>query len=314
MNTQSTAVETDKPFPQQARTPMFSLIPQNLDQAMALAKLIAESDLAPKDYKSKPGNVLIAVQMGQEVGLSPMSAIQNIAVINGKPGLYGDAGKALLLSHGLIIEEDDVEVIRKTGMGRCRITRPGHPPCERTFSREAAKVAGLLGKSGPWTSYPERQMAWRAFWFAARDIASDLLRGLAGAEEIRDITERDITPMTRPSLPETPAYSAEQFAKNLPAWEKLITSGKKTAEQIIATVSSKAVLSDEQRAKINAIKKPESAAPAVTFEALEKRLREATDPDMLAADADLIRHVEDEAQQKELTDIYETRRSELGAE
>lgn len=52
-----------------------------------------------------------------------------------------------------------------------------------------------------------------------------------------------------------PPYSDEQFSKNLPAWKKLIESGKKTAEDIIKTVSSKAVLSDEQKRKINAIGK-----------------------------------------------------------
>src|SRR4030067_949010 len=77
---------------------VFSLVPQNLREAMELSKLIADSDLAPKDYRGKPGNVLIAVQMGQEVGLSPMTAIQSIAVINGKPSLYGDVGKAILLN------------------------------------------------------------------------------------------------------------------------------------------------------------------------------------------------------------------------
>lgn len=230
--------------------PSFSLVPQSLTEAMELAKLIADSDLAPKDYRGKPGNVLIAVQMGQEVGLSPMSAIQSIAVINGKPGLYGDVGKALLLQAGLIIEEDDAQIVKKTGMGRCRITRPGHPPCERTFSIENAKTAGLWAKSGPWTQYPERQMAWRAFWFAARDIASDLLKGLSGAEEAIDIPPRDITPMNAPIEHGPQPYPDEGFQKNLPTWRKLIEAGTKTAEQIIATVSSKGTLSDAQKAAI----------------------------------------------------------------
>ncbi len=238
----------------------FSLVPQNLTQAMELAKLIADSELAPKDYRGKPGNVLIAVQMGQEVGLSPMSAIQSIAVINGKPSLYGDVGKALLLAAGLVIEEDDVETIRKTGQGRCKITRKGHPPCERTFSIASAKTAGLWGKQGPWTTYPERQMAWRAFWFAARDIAADLLKGLNGAEEIRDIEPKDITPMAQPVITGPSPYSDEQFTKNMPAWGKLIRAGTKTAAQIIATVSSKAILSDEQKATINALEVVEDVA------------------------------------------------------
>ena len=246
------------------RPAMFSLVPQTLRDAMELSKLIADSDLAPKDYRGKPGNVLIAVQMGQEVGLSPMAAIQSIAVINGKPGLYGDVGKAILLSKGFIIEEDDISVVKKSGVGRCKITRPGHPPCERTFSIENAKTAGLYGKAGPWTQYPERQMAWRAFWFAARDIASDVLKGLHGAEEVVDIEPRDVTPATTgaPALPAAnPAYPTEQFDANLPAWRKLIEGGKKTADDIIGMVQTKYTLSDQQLSTIRG-KQEESNAPA----------------------------------------------------
>lgn len=56
-------------------------------------------------------------------------------------------------------------------------------------------------------------------------------------------------------------YPAEQFTKNFPAWEGLIKSGKKTADEIINTVSSKAVLSDGQKASIKAVKKEASVAP-----------------------------------------------------
>lgn len=301
-----------------AETPMFSLVPQNLDQAMELAKMISDSELAPKDYRGKPGNVLIAVQMGQEVGLSPMAAIQNIAVINGKPGIYGDAGKALLLARGFIIEEDDVEVIKKTGMGRCRITRPGHPPVERTFSMESAKKAGLAGKQGPWSQYPERQMAWRAFWFAARDAAADVLKGLGGAEEVRDI-EIDVTPM-KPGAPALPAYEQAQFDKNLPAWKKVIVAGTKSPDDIIATVSSKYTLSDEQKKTITALKpgpatieNGDPGTPAVTFAVVEEKLRKAKDVDVLDADADLIGEVADPQQRTELSELYQSRRAELTA-
>lgn len=292
----------------------FSLVPQSLSEAMELAKLIADSDLAPKDYRGKPGNVLIAVQLGREVGLGPMTAIQNIAVINGKPSIYGDAGKAILLRYGLVIEEDDVEVIKKTGTARCRITRHGFPPCERTFSKDAAKTAGLLGKQGPWTNYPERQMAWRAFWFAARDIASDLLKGLGGAEEIRDISERDITPMSSRVPAELPEYSAEQFEKNLPTWTNLIKTGKKSAEQIVATVSSKHVLSDEQKKKITDVKPDSGGAPVVTFAQVEEKLRqagEAKDADLLDAACDLIGEVADPQQRTDLSAIYEEYKNAL---
>lgn len=296
--------------------PTFSLVPQDLGQAMKLSELIANSDLAPKDYRGKPGNVLIAVQMGMEVGLSPMAAIQNIAVINGKPGLYGDAGKALLLARGFVIEEDDVEVIRKSGTARCKITRPGHPPCERTFSLEAAKTAGLLGKAGPWTNYKERQMAWRAFWFAARDIASDVLKGLNGAEEVADITERDVTPSRAALTTATgkkestlPDYTAEQFEKNFPAWKGLIEAGKKTAEQIISNVSKKAVLSDDQKKQIEAVNKLD--ADEVTFKQVSDKLEGAQEIDTLDVAADFIKEVQDPAQRDQLGTLYQELRKKF---
>lgn len=234
----------------------FSLVPQTLTEAMELAKLIADSDLAPKDYRSKPGNVMIAVQMGQEVGLSPMTAIQSIAVINGKPGLYGDVGKAILLSRGFIIEEDDVEIVKKNGKGRCKITRPGHPPCERTFSIENAKTANLWGKAGPWTQYPERQLAWRAFWFAARDIASDVLKGLQGREELVDIPERDVTAQASHTIIKTVAqpWSAEEFEVNFPKWAAVIERGRKTVDDVIATATTKHAFTEEQEARLRAVK------------------------------------------------------------
>ena len=34
---------------------------------------------------------MLAVQLGSEVGLRPMQALQNIAVINGRPAVWGDA-------------------------------------------------------------------------------------------------------------------------------------------------------------------------------------------------------------------------------
>ena len=248
-----------------AKGASFSLVPRNLTEAMDLAKLIADSELAPKDYRGKPGNVLIAVQMGQEVGLSPMAAIQSIAVINGKPSLYGDVGKAILLSNGFIIEEDDIVAIKKNEFARCKITRPGHPPCERTFSIENAKAAGLWGKAGPWSTYAERQMAWRAFWFSARDIASDVLKGLQGAEEVVDYI--DITPKSEQSKvaeekPALPAMTDEDLTLvcadkinddgviTKMGFKSKVQSGEKTAQELINFLSAKCILTEKQKENI----------------------------------------------------------------
>lgn len=244
----------------QSQRPAFDLSPQTFEQALTFANYMAESEMVPKGFRGKPGDCLIAMQWGYDVGLKPLQALQNIAVINGKPGLYGDAGKAVLLANGCIIEEDDISIVEKNTRARCKITRPGRPPVERTYSLENAKTAGLWGKEGPWRTSPWRQMAWRAFWFAARDAAADLLKGLPGAEEVQDIpangsAPKSIDPDTGEIAEKTaalPVYSDVDFEKNLPAWRKLIESGRKTAGEVIFTVSSKATLTEDQIAMINA--------------------------------------------------------------
>lgn len=71
---------------------------RNIDELFRFAQAVAGSALAPKDFVGKPESVVVAIQMGFEVGLPPMSALQNIAVINGRPSIWGDAQLAIVRS------------------------------------------------------------------------------------------------------------------------------------------------------------------------------------------------------------------------
>ena len=79
----------------------FDLSPQTFEQAMKFSQMLAESDLVPKDFRGKPGNCLIAMQWGSELGLKPLQALSNIAVVNGRAALWGDAVIALVRSSPL---------------------------------------------------------------------------------------------------------------------------------------------------------------------------------------------------------------------
>lgn len=68
-------------------------------------------------------------------------------------------------------------------------------------------------------------------------------------------------PSKKDAVPERQPYSSEQFNANLPKYRELIESGARTAEQIIAMLDSRAILSSEQRATLNAIT-PKSEQPA----------------------------------------------------
>lgn len=227
----------------------FSLTPQSLDEAMKYADIIAKSEIVPPDYRGKPGNVLVAIQMGQELGLPPMQALQNIAVVNGRPAVWGDSLMAIARAHPAceyITETFDDQTMTAT----CRAKRKRGPEEVRTFSKSDAEQAGLWGRN-TWKQYPKRMLQMRARGFAIRDVFPDALRGIALAEEVQDIpAERDVSP-TPQAAPEPPAhYSAELFEENFPKWRQLIESGKKTPDQIIAMVESKAPLTDEQKQKV----------------------------------------------------------------
>lgn len=172
--------------------------PKNLHEAMELAKIMADSDLVPKDFQKKPGNVLVAIQMGAEIGLKPMQAIQNIAVINGRPTVWGDAALGVVQSSDKLEsfnELDETEAL-KQGFGRTELKRKGNKePIVSTFSIEDAKKANLWGKTDPWTQYPGRMLKLRARAFALRNGFADVLKGLAIREEVEDYSEpRDVTP------------------------------------------------------------------------------------------------------------------------
>ncbi|RZG63629.1 transcriptional regulator [Acinetobacter bouvetii] len=168
------------------------LTPTSLQEAMQIADLLAGSDIVPKDYQRKPGNILVAMQWGAEIGLQPLQAMQNIAVINGRPSIWGDAMLALVRSSGLLdfIREE----LSEDGMkATCTVKRKNEEPAVSVFTMEDAKKAGLSGKAGPWTQYPKRMLKLRARSYALRDVFPDVLKGMAIAEEEKD-KEIDITP------------------------------------------------------------------------------------------------------------------------
>jgi hypothetical protein len=163
---------------------LAAFTPVNLTEAIALSKLIANSELAPKDFKGKPANVLIAMQMGAEVGLAPMAALQNIAVINGRPSIWGDAAL------GIVVVHPEYEWHKEGLEGETAwftIKRKGQEAYTTKFSKADAVKAQLWNKAGPWQTYPSRMLQMRARGFGIRDKFPDALRGLGIAEEVMDI-------------------------------------------------------------------------------------------------------------------------------
>lgn len=173
-------------------TTRVSLAPTTISEALEFSAMLAKSTMVPKDYLQKPENVFVCIQMGMELGVAPMQALQNIAVINGRPSVWGDLALAICKTHpqwgGIEEKSDDKGAI-------CVVARVGEPNVTQAFSQADAARAGLWGKQGPWSQYPRRMMQMRARAFALRDQFPDALKGIAIREEVEDTpAERDITP------------------------------------------------------------------------------------------------------------------------
>jgi hypothetical protein len=182
---------------------------QSFDDAFRFAKMVSQSDFAPKDFKGKAESCLLAIQHGSEVGLSPMQSLQSIAVINGRPTIWGDAALALVQSSSQCLYVREYTEGDGDGLTAvCEVQRRGYPqPTVAKFSVADAKKAGLWGKSGPWSQYPSRMLGLRARGFALRNAFADALRGLVTAEEAQDYQTPAVSEPT-PSVVKVTAAAA----------------------------------------------------------------------------------------------------------
>jgi hypothetical protein len=199
----------------------------SFDDAFRFSKMVAASEFAPKDFKGKPESCMLAIQHGSEVGLSPMQSLQSIAVINGRPTIWGDAALALVQSSPVC------EYVKEYTEGQgesltavCEAKRRGYPaPTVSRFSMADAKRAGLAGKAGPWSQYPERMLALRARGFALRNAFADALRGLITAEEAQDYPQPIVAETAR-----QPVEMRPKFDNDEPRPAKVVLSPKVKTE------------------------------------------------------------------------------------
>lgn len=185
--------------------------PANASELWQVSQRISASGLAPKGME-RTETIFVALEMGLELGMPMMMALRSIAVINGKPAIYGDAALALVRSTGLLesfsewFEIDGRRLTTRIGdreiprspnakelendalTAYCMVERFNDTdPLVYGFSVGDAKKAALWGKAGPWQQYPARMMKFRARGFCLRDKFTDVLQGMYTSEEADDM-------------------------------------------------------------------------------------------------------------------------------
>ena len=297
----------------------FDLSPQTFEQALTFSNYLADSDMVPKDFKGKPGNCLVAIQWGMEIGLKPLQAMQNIAIINGRPSLWGDAVIALARNSPVceyIVETDDGKT------ATCKVKRRGETEQIRTFSMEDAKIAGLLGKAGPWTQYPKRMRQMRARAFAIRDVFPDVLKGLPIAEEVMDMPQStpintktgDVIPVASMALIDAAHAAADGGRDSFAAWWKATKpEDRKSLADHVNDLKARTEAADKART----VETPPQATNAatgeivITAEEVMAKINAAKNEDALNIAADWMNALHEDAPRTALEARYEERLNEM---
>lgn len=298
----------------QSKPAAFDLSQQTFEQALTFSQYLADSDMVPKDFKGKPGNCLVAIQWGMEIGLKPLQAMQNIAVINGRPSLWGDAVIALARNSPMC--EYIVETCTDT-LATCKVKRRGEPEQIRTFGMEDASKAGLKGKQGPWAQYPKRMMQMRARAFAIRDVFPDVLKGLPVAEEVMDMPRNmgqavEVQPPSAAAGVLEAAQSAadEGVATYAAFWKSASPETRKAiGKDEHNRLKDVATAADASRTVDNSEKRQSK-----TFEQIMEAMHAATNIDALYVAAEFILDVTDPDESQMLNDKFEELKAPLQVE
>jgi len=184
---------------------LTQLGPQSFTEVMQLAEIASKSGLVPSAYRGKVQDIIIAMEKGAEVGLSPLQSLDSISVINGKAAMWGDALLAVCMAHATFIDIQEGWDNKDTeqAVAHCKVRRLNRlgevSVYEYQFSVDMAKTARLWNNKSkiPWIQYPMRMLQMRARTFCLRTAFADALKGFGSVEEIRDY-HKQIKPNPEP--------------------------------------------------------------------------------------------------------------------
>jgi len=166
--------------------------PQDFEQLMRYADYIHKASLCPRHVKSA-ADVMLIVQQGTELGLSPMMALQNLYSIDGKVTLPAKIKIAIIKSSPACkyfrrIHADGESATYDTW-------RVGQPePVSLTYTIDQAKSAGLTRKDN-WKNYPAAMLRARVKSQLADDVYEDILAGIYTPDEVGAVTDGEGIPL-----------------------------------------------------------------------------------------------------------------------
>jgi hypothetical protein len=246
---------------------------QSFELIQRVAKAFSSTDLVPKQYQGKVADCMIAIDMAQRIGASPLMVMQNLYIVHGNPGWSSKFLIATVNSCGRYssLRYEWAKCDKVSGEYGCRAWAIERDTGERLdgvwVTWDMVRAEGWHNKNGSkWKTMPDIMFTYRAAAFWQRAYAPELGMGLSTAEEMHDVYDvdedgvvtqakaathnvRDVTPEKKFSLTEMPQ---EFFDRNAPKWKVMVENEEATPQEIIQKQSLRYVLTAAQIDEIKA--------------------------------------------------------------
>jgi hypothetical protein len=162
------------------------------DHAQRVAKMLSAASLVPDNFKNNIPNTMIALEMANRIGASPLMIMQNMYVVHGKPSWSSQFIISAVNACGRFTQLRFVT----EGAGEtlsCYATATDRKTGEKlkgvTVTMAMAHAEGWVNKSGSkWKTMPELMIQYRAATFFGRLYAPDILQGMPTNDEVEDFT------------------------------------------------------------------------------------------------------------------------------
>lgn len=164
---------------------------RGFEHAQRVAKMLASSSLIPEMYKNNVQNTMIALELANRIGASPLLVMQNLYIVQGKPSW----SSSFIIASLNASKRFSPLRFEMAGSGEeygCTAWAYDLATGDRLegpkVTQKMANAEGWVSKGGSkWKTMPELMFRYRAAAFFGRLYAPDILMGMQTAEEVFDV-------------------------------------------------------------------------------------------------------------------------------
>lgn len=194
--------------------------PEVHNYAEAIAKKLATSSMIPASFQGKPQDCLIALIMADQLKVNPVTLMQEMYVVHGRPALSAKFLISLAHKHGVFKSHIGYEV---TGKGddlavKAYATMHDGSTAETTVSMKMAAMEGWSKKNTKYQSMPEHMLKMRAASFLVRQYCPEITMGFTTKEEVEDVAAHVISAKPVVAITETIGPDSAQTEKMFAAF------------------------------------------------------------------------------------------------